>query len=410
MRFVKETPAGIRQANRMSVLHLIKEYGPMSRARVARVLKMSRSTVSAIVDELIQEGRIREGANGQSTAQGGRPPQYLHYVPDAKFALGVDIGGTNTIVVLTDLAGHVVAREKFPTRAGDEHPLAAILERVKAFLARTGVAREKLLGTGIGFPGVTDTARGVVLNSPSLGLVDFDAVQFFDPLPGPVFIDNDVNMGVIGERWLGAAQGLQNVVLVAIGTGIGAGLILNGEVYRGAGGSAGEIGHLHVDPLLADRRRTLHEFGPLESAASGLGMEQVALTMRAAVEEHPRRMTAEELFAAAKAGDVIAQQVIGRAILFLSFSIANMITLLNPDLVLLGGGVAQAGSALLEPVRAHVARLSPVSCPIELAGLGEDSAALGAAATVFLAADELRWTGRKERAGLMRECEGGDGR
>lgn len=392
----KKTPASMGQENKANVLHLIKEAGPISRAAVARTLDMSRSTISAIVDQLIKEGRVREGATGESTSVGGRRPVHLHYISSAKYAIGVDIGGSKTIVLITDLDGNVILRRKFLSQVRDVATITHILREVEDCLLQSGVERDSVIGTAIGFPGVTSADEGIVVQVPGLNLTNFNARQFFGDLPGPILIDNDVNMGVIGERWKGAAQGRDNVVLIALGTGIGAGMILNGKLYRGAGGYAGEIGHLHVDPATTSPKLDLGDYGPLEQMASGKGMEDFAL---ANLGNYPdtsltaENITTADIFERAGAGDMLAAHVVNQALSYLSFSIANIVTLLNPDVVILGGGVSRVGRPLLNMVRARVTRLSPVSCEIVLAGLGEDAAAFGSAASVLLQAGELRLTG-----------------
>lgn len=396
MQVEKKTPSSMGLANKANVLHLIKAHGPMSRASVARTLNMSRSTISSIVDQLIKDGRVSEGATGQSTPAGGRRPVYLHYVSSAKYALGIDIGGTKTIVMITDLDGNVVLRHKFSSHGEGQAPMEHILQKVHALLATSEIDSACIIGTAIGFPGVTNPQRGIVVQAPGVQLTDFQAASFFRSLPGPICVDNDVNMGVIGERWKGAAQGRDNVVLVAVGTGIGAGLILGGHLYRGKSGYAGEIGHLHVDPYTTSPKLGLEDYGPLEQMASGKGMEDLA---RAKLVNYPHTALVEEeistvrIFALASEGDPLAQRVLHDALSNLSYSISNMITLLNPDVVIIGGGVSRVGTPLLDRIRARVERLSPVPCELVLAGLGEDAAAFGGAATVLMQAGELRLGG-----------------
>lgn len=396
MQLDKQTPVIMGQVNRANVLHFIKEYGPISRANVARHLNMSRSTISSIVDQLINEGRVREGATGESTSLGGRKPIFLHYVPSARYALGVDIGGTFTIVILSDLEGHVVARHKFPSNASSTKAMAGILDEIQKFIRQSGVNPSLIVGTGIGFPGVADHRKGVIVKAPGLKLTNFDARRFFESLPGDVWIDNDVNMAVIGERWKGVAQGHNHVALVAIGTGIGAGLILNGKLFRGRAGYAGEVGHLHIDAFTTSPKLDLDDYGPLEQRSSGKGIEERA---KERAPHFPNsalntgEITAPRVFEASEQGDVLAAQIIQEALSYLCFSVANIVTLLNPDVLIVGGGLSRRGESWRRAVEEGVSRLSPVPCEIVLAGLGEDAAAYGSCATALLNADELRLSG-----------------
>lgn len=393
MHLEKKTQTTMGQENKSNVLHLIKASGPLSRADVAKTLNMSRSTISSIVDQLIQEGRIREGDIGESTPAGGRKPVELHYISDAKYALGVDIGATKTIAVITDLDGNVIHRHKFLSGGSERSPMEHIHQELQRFIDITGMNQDEMIGTGIGFPGVTLTEQGVVADAPGLHLHNFEAVQFFRDLPGTLIIDNDVNLAVIGERWKGAAQGQDNVVLIAVGTGIGAGFILGGQVYRGANGYAGEMGHVHINPQSPGPRLSLGDYGPLEQVASGSGMEA---RVRALLPTYPKSLLqqvpvqTDRIFAAAAAGDPLASEVVADSMKYLSFSIANLVSLLNPSMVIIGGGVSRVGDPLLVHIQNNVAQLSPIPCKIVLAGLGEDASAIGGAATVLLQADELR--------------------
>lgn len=392
------------KVNKANVLHLIKEKGPISRAAVAKTLNMSRSTISAIVDHLIREGRIREGLTGASTSAGGRRPVNLHYVSTARYAFGVDIGARKTIAMIADLDGKIVYREKFSSHAeimSSEvtSSMDHILCQLERILFESGIPRESVIGTGIGFPGVTMAEQGVVVDAPGLRLHNFPAGEFFRTLPGPVLIDNDVNMAVVGERWKGAAIGRDNVVLVAIGTGIGAGFILNGQLYRGWKGFAGEMGHMTFNPTPQSPQLLLRDYGPLEQIASGKGMEDVA---RNRIHEFPNsilrtaEIQAEKLFEAEAAGDALAREVVGQAIAHLSLSIANIVTILTPELVILGGGVSRIGPPLVKRIGERVNQLSPISCDIVAANLGEDAAAFGSSATVLMHAGELRLSGFDE--------------
>ncbi len=272
----KKTPFMMGQETKANVLHLIKSSGPLSRADVAKTLNMSRSTISSIVDQLLQEGRIREGSTGESTPAGGRKPVELHYIPNAKYALGVDIGATKTNAVITDLEGCIIHREKFLSHGTAQTPIENISAQLKRFLATSEIATDDIIGTGIGFPGVTLVEEGIVVDAPGLQLHNFHATDFFGELPEPVLVDNDVNLAVIGERWRGAATGHDNVALIAVGTGIGAGFLFDGRVYRGAKGYAGEMGHVHINPKSPGPMLNLSDYGPLEQIASGKGMEERA--------------------------------------------------------------------------------------------------------------------------------------
>lgn len=394
MEFSKGTLSTVRNVNRVNILEFIKQSEPISRAAIARHLKMSRSNVSEIVDGLVHEGLVAEVGAGTSTPLGGRKPVHLQFVAAAKYSLGVDIGATKTIAVVTDLRGNVVARTKFASHAEGVTPFEHIACEVREFLTQHDIDRAKIVGTGIGVPGITNYATGELIHAPGLHINEANARDFFSGrLPEPVFVDNDVNMGVVGERWKGNAIHYEDVVLITIGTGIGAGLILNGQVHRGANGFAGEIGYFQVDPLENSPQATLSKFGPLESLASGQGIERQVLALLPQYTESVLKketISTQAVFLAAASGDPLAKRVIDNAVRVLSFSIANLVMLIDPSLILIGGGVSQAGEQFLDDIRVRVARLTPMPFKIEGAGLGEDAGAYGGAATALMATDNLR--------------------
>lgn len=392
MKLEKGTLAGIRNMNRINILEIVKEHEPVSRAKIAKVLRMSRSNVSDIVESLIDEGLLREVGTGESTSQGGRRPVHLRFVSNAKYALGIDIGGTKTIGLLTDLKGNVVKRIKFPSHRERLTALENIRNEISKFLVESNVPKEKIVASGIGVPAITDYKTGEIVSAPGLFQDQINIRNFFNGyLPGPIFVDNDVNMGVIGECWRGNGVGLSNVTLLAVGTGIGAGIVIDGQVYRGATGFAGEIGYLQVDPFDDKNIEALH-FGPLESVASGRGIERLISSLLDVFPDTvlTAESTAEEIFRAMESGDLLAQTLVENMVKYLAFAISNIISILNPQRIIIGGGVAQAGDVFLQRIASRVRRLVPVEFELVPAGLGEDAAAYGAAATALLATENMQ--------------------
>ncbi|WAH36061.1 ROK family transcriptional regulator [Alicyclobacillus dauci] len=388
----------VRNANRTSVLELIRMEEPISRAGIAKELKMSRSAVSEIVDLLVSEGLVREVGTGNSTQRGGRPSVQLRFVPTARYSFGIDIGGTKTIFLLADLSGHVVASRKMSSHAEGVDSLEHIRSEAERFLSSLDIAREKIVGTGVGAPGVTNYESGVVVAAPGLGWNHVNVKEAFErTLPGPVFVDNDVNMAVIGETWKGRGANYRNVVLVTVGTGIGAGIMMNGTVHRGAQGYAGEIGYFVVDPL-AEGKNELESFGALDRLASGSGIESQAAAMLADYPDsllHGQDITSEQVFAAASKADPLATRVVKTVENYVAYALMNIVALLNPDVVILGGGVAQSGEAFLSAIQSRVRDLMPIPVTVVGAALGENAGALGAAATVLLETNHLKLNSRQ---------------
>ncbi|GMA63451.1 glucokinase [Alicyclobacillus fastidiosus] len=365
---------------------------PVSRAHIARELGLSRSATSEIVDQLLSEGLVEEGGVGGSTRRGGRPSVQLRFVPDAKYALGIDIGGTKTILLLSDLTGRVVARKKVSTRANRSDVLEHIRAEADEFIANSGIDRGKIVGVGIGAPGLTDYESGVVIAAPALQWTEVNVKQALQELsPGPIFVDNDVNMAAVGEKWKGEGSRCRDVVLITIGTGIGAGIIINGSIHRGAHNYAGEIGYFAVDPL-TDETSTSDEFGALDKLASGSG---VASQAKALLQSYPHsilhgvEVTSERVFEAAAKSDPLALEVVDSMAKYTAAAIVNIVALLNPGVVIVGGGVAQSGALFMSRIRSRVKELIPIPVDIVPASLGEDAGALGAAATVLIETNNL---------------------
>lgn len=319
---------------------------------------------------------------------------------DDQFILGVDLGGTNIVVGAMSADGsREFAFHETPTRAaeGADAVVARIvdlLERVAAeTLAQTGASRDALLGVGIGSPGPLDRERGLVIFTPNLGWRDFPLRDRVSSAIGlPATLDNDANCATLGEWWRGAALGGRNVVGLTIGTGIGGGLILDGRLYHGASDVAGELGHTTIDST--GRRCGCGNYGCLEAYASGPAIAERARealaggepsTMPQLVGRDLSRLTAALVYRAAHEGDRLALEVVRETARLLGAGVANLLNIFNPDVVVLAGGVTQAGDALFEPMRAEVRRraFKPAvdACRIVPGALQGKAGVVGAVAT-----------------------------
>jgi glucokinase len=287
------------------------------------------------------------------------------------YVLGVDLGGTNSVVgAIPDDGGEDVGLrlEDTPTAAGADAVVNTIVSMIEGVIEEAitlkGAKREDFVGVGIGAPGPLDRKNGVVIVAPNLGWRDFplrDAVA--DRVEIPATLDNDANCATLGEWWRGAAQGTRNVVGLTIGTGIGGGIVLDGQLYHGASDVAGEIGHTTIDST--GRYCRCGNYGCLEAYASG---PAIALRAREALErdeasvlhrmvnENLSTLTAATVYDAANNGDALALEVVRDTAKFLGTGVANLLNLLNPDVVVITGGVTRAGDRLFEPLRAEVKR------------------------------------------------------
>ena len=317
-----------------------------------------------------------------------------------QFIVGVDLGGTNIAAGAMPTDGtREIAMRMAPTKA--EEGSAAVVDRIVAMIedviaqtrAETGAERADFLGVGIGSPGPLDRVRGVVIVTPNLGWRDFplrDEVGTRVNLPAS--LDNDANCATLGEWWRGAARGGRNVVGLTIGTGIGGGLILDGKLYHGASDAAGEIGHTTIDST--GRRCKCGNYGCLEAYASGPAIAERAREamdvdgnsiLSELVGGDASRITAATVFEASKRGDPVALEVVRDTAHFLGVGISNLINIFNPDLVVVAGGVTQAGDILFDPLRAEVRRRafkpSVEACKIVPGALPLSAGVVGAVAT-----------------------------
>lgn len=318
-----------------------------------------------------------------------------------RYIVGVDLGGTNIVAGAMPVDGsREIAMQTRPTLA--EGGAGSVVERIAAMIekviaetmAETGAKRTDFLGVGIGSPGPLDREKGIVIVTPNLGWKNF---PLRDEISSRVHLeatlDNDANCATIGEFWCGAAVGGHNVVGMTLGTGIGGGLILEGKLYHGASDVAGEIGHTTID--LNGRRCKCGNYGCLEAYASGpaiadrareavLGDETESILL-SLVGGDIKKITAQTVYEAAKLGDTMATEVVRETGRILGAGVSNLLNTFNPDVVVMAGGVTQAGDELFKPLRAEVKRraFKPAvqACRIVAGALPLSAGVVGAIAT-----------------------------
>lgn len=307
-------------------------------------------------------------------------------------AIGVDLGGTNIFAALVDQDGRMLATDKRETLAaeGSDAVLARMFDIVRGLLAKA--EGRQVLGIGLGIPGLLDRAAGKSIESPNLGWRGVAVAEPFRREFGlPVEMDNDVRVHAMGELLFGAGRGHRHFMLITLGTGIGSGIVLDGELYRGPTGLAGEFGHqtiLRDGPLCG-----CGNHGCIESLAAG---PAIARRARAAVDAYdgdtslralpPERITARTVAEAAHQGDRLAQRVYDEVGEDLGHALANYFNLMGPELVIVGGGIAAAGSVLFDPMHRSTRQrvMVPVKPLVKIipAQLGEEAGPVGAAAMI----------------------------
>jgi glucokinase-like ROK family protein len=379
----------------VTVLDEIRLGRARSRADLVVATGLSRGIVAQRVGELLDRGLIAEGDPGPST--GGRPPRQLSFRGDAGHVLVADLGATSIDVAVTTLDGRIIAHMDEPAdiASGPEVVLARVDELFSALRAPSRRLPGRLWGVGIGVPGPVEFRTGRPI-SPSI-MPGWDGYpvreRFATRLGAPVWVDNDVNVLALGEWRSGVAAGYDNVVVVKIGTGIGAGIISDGRLHRGAQGSAGDVGHIHV----SDDRSVICRCGNtgcLEALAGGEAIardgEAAARDGRSArllaVLDARHTISAEDVARAASFGDPIALDILQGAGRRVGLMLASVVNFFNPSLVVIGGGVAQSGDVLLAAIREVVygrgLPLATRDLQVQRSSLGSLAGVIGGAAMV----------------------------
>jgi predicted NBD/HSP70 family sugar kinase len=370
-------PAALRDHNRRRVLAEVRRVPDASRAAIAQATGLSQPTVSAVVAELIERGVVFE--SGRRRTATGRPGTLLRFNARHGHVLGFDIGGSRLRAVLADLAGEHLGEHEEPTT---HEPGDAIAEQILRVAERLLAGRDRPLAAALGVPGAVDPVTGRVslaVNVQGLAGADLRA-RLRDALGAPVAVENDVNMAALGELWDGAAQGTRAFALVAIGTGIGLGIVLDGELWRGHHGAAGEIAYLPVPAALALDQAPE---GARAAAAGAQGLRRlVAQALDEVAAPSPLRdgaYDARDVFALARDGDAVARRAADCHAGHVTHALAAVCALLDPELLVLAGGLG-ASPYLLDAVRRELPRYVPIPPDVVLSALRDRAQLHGAVA------------------------------
>ena len=382
----------LRELNRLRVVEALRERGTASRAEIARHTGLSRSTVSSLVADLQAHGLVVDHLDGESLASmsTGRPPTLLALDRSVGAVLGIDFGHDRILAAVSDLSRTILAetvRElDIDNRAEDALDLGA--ELVEDLLDEVGLDHSDVIGVGVALSGPIDHRRGAVHETAILpGWEGLEVSSEMSRRLGglPVHLDNDANLGALAEVTLGAGREARNALYVMVSSGIGAGLIIDGRPYRGRRGMAGEIGHVLVDetgPICRCGNR-----GCLETYASGPALVELLRSSRGG------ELTVAEMVRLARDGDVGCQRAIGDAGRILGRVVAAVCNVFNPEMVVVGGDLGEAGDLLLDPMREAVDRyaIAPAAADAQVVAgeLGERAQVLGALALAILQSEHL---------------------
>lgn len=373
----------MRLINRSAVLECIRLNSPTSRTAISNTLHLSMPTVMRIIDDLFDENLIIE--SGHTKKGMGRKRSLLSYNENAYSVIGIDLGGTKLYGALANIGGkilHEVTYEHHNTTG--EESLELTIEMIEELLSQVP-PNQAIRGIAVGAPGVTDNQEGVIEWAPSLNWRDFPLKKHLEErLNLPTFVDNDANLAVLGESWFGSGRNVQNMLLISIGTGVGAGVIIDGSLYRGYSKASGEIGYFV--PTITALGNTYEGFGALEQIVSGSAIgERGAKRLKDG--NRKEMITSEAVFKAASKDEIWAKEIVEETIDYLALMIANINTLLDLELIVLSGGVAKQSEILIEGIYQRIKGVIPRIPDIEESKLGRSATVMGAIVMVVHATD-----------------------
>lgn len=377
------TATEMRYINRSAILEILRIESPVSRTYLSERLNISLPTVMRIVDDLISNDLVRP--LDQTEWSGGRRRSLLEFAGDTQTVIGVDLGGTNMYGALADLGGNVLEEIHLPQHdTSGEKSYTRLVQLIETLLENAVRSGLQMRGIGIGAPGITLHEEGIVTWAPSLNWRNYPLkTKLMDHFKMPVIVDNDVNLAVLGELWFGVGQNCQNMVLISVGTGIGAGIVIDGALYRGSHQASGEIGYLLPGiPFLGKR---YEGYGALESIASGTG---IATRARILIEQYGEefdedQITARSVFEAMGEGAEWAKVVIDETIDYLAIAIGAISALFDPELIVLGGGVSRSADVLINPILARLDGAIPIKPKLVASKLDRRAAVMGAVTNVI---------------------------
>ncbi|GAB2523111.1 ROK family transcriptional regulator [Paramicrobacterium agarici] len=360
-----------RAASTGDLLQILRDRVPRTKAEIAALTGLSRSTVATRVDALLALGLVAPA--GEAASSGGRPPSRIAFAPASRVVIGIDIGATHGVVAIADLAGSILAERSAQLRIADgpETVLDWATTEALSLLTHTGHRETDLLGIGVGLPGPVEHSTGLPVNPPIMpGWDRFDVpAHIRRSIPVDVLVDNDVNILALGEHAMSWPDS-DELIFVKVSTGVGAGIIMGGELQRGARGSAGDLGHVRL---------------PVSDSASSPDLEEIA--GGPAIAARIGGSTSADVVAAVRAGRPEAFEAVRQAGRDVGEVLSGVVNLLNPSVVVVGGSIARAGEHLIAGVREVVYRrsipLATQDLSIVTSRGGESAGALGAAIMVI---------------------------
>ncbi|MBI4435805.1 MAG: ROK family protein [Candidatus Omnitrophica bacterium] len=397
-----------RERKNLLILEAIRRQRETTKTEISKLTKLNIVTISNYVNHFIEEGLVIE--KGFDISGGGRRPLLLELNPKVGYVIGLGLSMSNMVGTLTDLAGGVITdlkREKPPVVATRNSPLSqesaeaiihGLIQLASDLIAESKIDITKIKGIGVGIPGIIDEPGRTVRWTSQIGAPGKEspydvsiAISVKDLFENrfniPTFIENDATVAAFGVLWLGLEPGIKNLIYMY--SGVGCGIIINGEVYRGTSGGAGEV--TIYDPF---EEKGNHPLGPLKMVGLDMGMiekarDAIAKGINSSL-KHVPELSAKKIIEAAKEGDTLATELVEDAGVALGIKIAFLVNFVNPEVVVIGGGMEEAGSIILEPIKRIVKKSSfsehAADVRIIPSQLGENAVALGAASLVIQSA------------------------
>ena len=378
----------LKAYNEAGILDLIRTGKALSRADLSKATGLSPTATGAIVSVLLEKGYIHETGTGES--KGGRKPVLLELKPDSYYSIGLDVDVDSISYILSDIAGRMVYEGSTALVSPSSDTVAATAEAcIREIVKSRSIGTDRLLGIGISVPGMVDASTHNVLLAPNLGWEDVDLGTVLKSQLGlPVYIENEAMASAICENWIGACQGVSNFVCVNIRSGIGAGIFTGGRLYRGSGGSAGEVGHIVVDEK--GPRCGCGNYGCLETIAStGRIVEKARRMVRQGVVSSLNSFADVEsidfnhIVEAARTGDEASKDLLNEAARYLGIALSSLVNTLNPSKIVLGKDFVLYSDLVMEMLRSVVEckalKRPAANVEIAVSEIGERASTLGAA-------------------------------
>ena len=385
----------IKELNRALVINTILNYGPISRTRISEITDLGLSTISNIVADLIKKELIYE--TGEEESSGGRRAILLEFNCNDRFVLGIKIGLDGIIVGLVNMKSKILDQYFIacPIKSNEEMVLGILINAMRDLISKNHIKTEKIIGCGIGVSGLVNQKEGILVFSKILGWKKIRLKEFLEKeFNFPIFVDKDVNVLTLAEKRFGAGKKINNFICITIGKGVGAGIVIKGEIYHGSYGGAGDFGHIIIDkdgPLCYCGKRGCLETFTSDQFIINKAKEALSNQQDTMIKDFIKKkkdldsISADTVLKAAQKGDIVSKNIFQEVGKNLAMGIVNLISLFDPELIVIGGEGANAGELIFSTMRKVIRDNFPFNEEINIVPLqpGEKGWIIGAAELVL---------------------------